>query len=133
MTEKTEPVFSSSEDCRNMQQNSDGNPLAITSLVISIIAVAITVGGSTLNEALSSQKVPSGNYEPGDPTIVADKIGNAVTFLEQVFVFVVSNAISLTLSATAATIGLIALRGSGSTPAMIGIVLSTISILWVFR
>ena len=46
MMEKTEPVFSSSEDVRNMQRQNEGNPLGVTSLVLSIVAVSISAGGA---------------------------------------------------------------------------------------
>ena len=133
MTKESQQHFNSRNDRLATARASQQNSLAIISLILSIVAVCISMIGGLVNKSLEARKVRLTHYESGDASVIADKAGNAITFLEQVVVFIVSKVASIPLSLTAAIIGLVALARPRNVPAIIGIALSTFSILATFR
>ena len=132
MTENPKAIFSSTEDERNMRKHKAISSLGVASLVVAILAMLAGFGGDELNQALEAQKVPSRQYAGGDASFVTDKAGNALTFGGQIVVFLVANAVSLTLALVAAIMGFIAASRDGSNLAVAGILISTLSIMWAF-
>ena len=132
MTENPKAIFSSSEGERNMRKQKISSPLGVTSLIMAILAMLVSFGGAELNHALEAQKAPDRQYAGGDASFVTDKTGNVLTFGGQVVVFLVANAVSLTLASVSIIIGFIALSQDGSNLALAGILISTLSIMWAF-
>lgn len=115
-----------------MRSVKTSNSLAIASLVVSILAAIVGVGGTAMTQTLEAQKKPDRQYAGGDASFVTDKAGNALAFGGQVLVFLVSNAISLTLASVAAIMGFVAVSQDGSNLAVAGILISALSIVWAF-
>jgi len=130
MPETPKQMFNSAEDSRSMAQTTKSNSLAVTSLVLSIVAVAVCLGGAFLTDSLEHLKAPPMQYPPGDATQVSDKLGNTFTFFGQTLTLIVANIISITLGATSLLIGLIALGKPRNMPAAIGVILSVLVVLY---
>ena len=108
------------------------NSLAKVSLILSIIAVAICLGGIVFNLWIESNKVPDKPFQSSDLTVITDKLENAASFGIQFLVIVISHAASLALSLTAVVIGAIALSKSNSNPAKAGVAIGVLGIVLVF-
>ena len=108
------------------------NPLGITSLALSIIALSLAMYSSSIINKLESRKIPARQYEPGDASIVTDKAGNAITFVEQVVVFAAGGLVCGTLALVGLIIGLVGIVRPSRIPGVIGILLSLMALNTLF-
>ena len=130
IAQETKQMFSSSHDQGNMARLGESNPLAIVSVVLSIIAVLVSLVGSYTYTSSAIQNNFERRSASGDTSVVSDE--SVFALVDRAFAFLTSNLISLVLSIAAAAIGLIALAGPKNTPAVIGLFLSVMLLLSFF-
>jgi hypothetical protein len=117
---------------REQGSNRKVNPYGLIGVVLSAVAFAIGLYSTGIIGVLEARKVPDRHYETDDATIITDKAGNAVTFVEQAIVFVCGGLVCGTLALVALVLGCVAVVRSPRIYGAIAIVLSlaTFSIMF---
>ena len=109
---------------QQMAPRSSINPIGLIGLILSAVALAIGLYSSSLIGSLESRKVADRQYAGGDATVITDKAGNAITFLEQAIIFVCRGLVCGTLALVGLVLGCVGLVRSPRAYGAIAITLS---------